>query len=139
MDFAFVVGKKVTQGRLPKIIGLDPASYLFSYAEVDERLAETDADIVQVIHTNAGTFGFMQPLGTIDFYPNGIGKKQPGCFWSVGCSHQRSHAFFIESIYNPEFYAIQCDSFDSLLKNNCTTNNEIIVEKMGGEPGQSSM
>lgn len=104
---------------------------------MDERLADSDADIVEVIHTNAGIFGFKQPLGTIDYYPNG-GISQPGCFiWSVGCSHQRSHAFFIESIYNPKFYASKCDSFENLQQDNCTGVSEI--RKMGGEPGAAVM
>lgn len=115
---------------------MDPASYLFSYDKVDERLAETDADIVEVIHTNAGIFGFKQPLGTIDYYPNG-GMLQPGCFWSVACSHQRAYAFFIESLYNPEFYAYKCDSFEHFQRNNCTGVGE--VQKMGGEPGEAVM
>lgn len=52
-----------------KIVGLDPASPMFNYNDVDDRLAETDASYVEVIHTCAGTLGFSQPLGTASFYP----------------------------------------------------------------------
>lgn len=115
---------------------MDPASYLFRYDKVDKRLAETDADIVEVIHTNGNRFGFKQPLGTIDYYPNG-GMSQPSCLWSIGCSHRRAYAFFIESINNPEFYAHRCDSLEDLQRNNCTNLSE--VQKMGGEPGEAVM
>lgn len=54
-----------------KIVGLDPASPLFKYDDVDGRLAETDASYVEVIHTCAGTLGFSKPIGMASFYPNG--------------------------------------------------------------------
>lgn len=56
-------------------MGLDPASPWFTHKDVDERLAETDASYVEVIHTSAGTLGFSQPIGMASFYPNG-GKSQ---------------------------------------------------------------
>jgi hypothetical protein len=37
-----------------------------------------DANVVQVIHTNAGVFGEDGPLGIIDFCENG-GREQPSC------------------------------------------------------------
>lgn len=67
----FVAGKKITRGKVGKIIGLDPASPLFKYENVDERLAETDASYVEVIHTCAGTLGMSKPVGIASFYPNG--------------------------------------------------------------------
>lgn len=63
----------------------------------EARLDKTDADYVQVIHTDGDTFGLMEPIGhgkristyggsiaynfiirffSADFYPNG-GKQQP--------------------------------------------------------------
>ena len=64
-------------------IALDPAGPLFNGASEPERLDKTDADFVDVIHTNAGNlftghFGFLDPLGHADFYING-GKEQFGC------------------------------------------------------------
>ena len=58
--------------------GLDPAGPKFTNAEKDFRLDESDANYVDVIHTNAGVLGTSQRVGDIDFYPNG-GKHQPGC------------------------------------------------------------
>lgn len=56
---------------------------MFACAHADARLDETDAEFVEVIHTNGDTFnmggaGTLQRLGTVDFYANG-GWIQPGC------------------------------------------------------------
>ena len=47
------------------------------------RLDKTDADYVDVIHSNGdsliiGGLGAWEPIGHVDFYPNG-GKAQRGC------------------------------------------------------------
>lgn len=42
------------------------------------RLSEEDAEFVDVVHTDAGHYGFIKPIGHADFYPNG-GTAQPGC------------------------------------------------------------
>ena len=45
-------------------------------------LNKTDADFVEIVHTNGGTdnttAGIYDPLGHVDFYANG-GHHQPGC------------------------------------------------------------
>lgn len=38
----------------------------------------TDANYVDVMHTNAGQNGLNKSIGHMDYYPNG-GSKQPGC------------------------------------------------------------
>ena len=45
---------------------------------VDVRLDKSDADFVDVIHTDMGALGTTDKSGHLDFYPNG-GIKQPGC------------------------------------------------------------
>lgn len=42
-------------------------------------LAPTDAEFVDVIHTDGGVFGFPVALGHVDFFPNGGIPVQPGC------------------------------------------------------------
>lgn len=64
-------------------LGLDPAGPFFSLNDTETRLDTTDADFVDIIHTNSGTLvdnelSFLPPIGHIDFYPNG-GQFQPGC------------------------------------------------------------
>lgn len=44
----------------------------------NRKLDKTDADFVDVIHTNSGIFGKIEPSGHIDFYVNG-GQTQPIC------------------------------------------------------------
>jgi len=42
-------------------------------------LRDTDAYFVDVVHTNAGEFGYFGSLGHVDFKVNGGGILQPGC------------------------------------------------------------
>lgn len=117
--------------------GLDPALSLYKYEEVTHRLDKTDATYVEVIITNAGFLGQNLPIGHATFYPNG-GKEQPGCkndFTGL-CSHGRALLFYIESISVKEencFVAVQCQSFEELVKGKCSAINELRM--MGGEPG----
>jgi len=63
---------------------LDPGnSGIWTLNDTDTRLDITDAEFVDIIHTNGGraidgNVAFDEPLGHIDFYVNG-GVKQPGC------------------------------------------------------------
>lgn len=79
---AHIVGRAAKQlksdGKIPVIVGLDPASVLFDFEDTNKRLADTDADYVQVIHTDGGHYSIEYPIGHADFYPNG-GRQQPGC------------------------------------------------------------
>lgn len=70
-------------GNLSRITGLDPAGPLFESQDPRARLDQTDAEFVDVIHSNGeniilGGLGSWQPLGHVDFYPNG-GRMQKGC------------------------------------------------------------
>jgi Lipase len=56
---------------LPRITGLDPANPCFNEGEVLSGLMRGDADFVDVIHTNVGVLGRRDPMGDVDFYPNG--------------------------------------------------------------------
>lgn len=64
-----ITGKRLTQGRFNTIIGQDPAGPLFSVANPAARLADTDAEYVEVIHTDTRSFGIADPIGHSDFYP----------------------------------------------------------------------
>lgn len=71
-------GKSIKSGKIPIIIGLDPALPLFSLKNKGHRLAYTDARYVQIIHTSGGFLGIKHAIGHADYYPN-YGCKQPGC------------------------------------------------------------
>lgn len=72
--------------------------------------------------------GIFEPIGHADFYPNG-GTAMPGCNGMlmdglmniVGmCDHTRAYKYFLESIYNNLFYAVQCSTFEDLHAGFCT-------------------
>ena len=65
------------------LLGLDPGDLpyglrVYENAHPLVRLDRSDADFVDVIHTDINGLGIDQPIGHLDFYPNG-GAKQPGC------------------------------------------------------------
>ncbi|KFD55146.1 hypothetical protein M513_04064 [Trichuris suis] len=140
-------GKKLREPKLSRIVALDPAGPLFSGHGPKVRLAPTDADFVQCIHTDGkgfmnGGLGTMQPMGHVDFYANG-GKVQLGCprnvkeviidLWSLNsstfetltCSHARAPMLYIETIKtikddNPcGFSAVQCKSTEEWEMGKC--------------------
>ncbi|KAL3869621.1 hypothetical protein ACJMK2_042286 [Sinanodonta woodiana] len=126
--------------RAGRITGLDPAGPLFEGTYSEVRLDPSDADFVDVIHTDKTGFGIKQSTGHVDFYPNG-GENQPGCKASmaeyfkklingeineieksIACSHMRAIALFIESINTkcwflsfPSPEAVTCDTVCSVM------------------------
>uniref|UniRef100_U6CVP5 Triacylglycerol lipase n=1 Tax=Neovison vison TaxID=452646 RepID=U6CVP5_NEOVI len=129
---------------LGRITGLDPAGPYFHNTPNEVRLDPSDADFVDVIHTNGVRLLFEFGAGTInacghlDFYPNG-GKHMPGCEDLITplftfdfniykeevasffeCNHARSHRFYIESVLNPDaFIAYPCRSYNSFKAGDC--------------------
>ncbi|XP_031628400.1 vitellogenin-2-like [Contarinia nasturtii] len=105
-----------TNKLIPRITGLDPANPCFNPGENLTGLARGDADFVDVIHTNAGALGRRDPLGDIDFFPNGVQPLPPGCL-SISCAHQRAPEFYAESVYPGNefnFMAVKCGSLSAL-------------------------
>ncbi|KAL3869627.1 hypothetical protein ACJMK2_042292 [Sinanodonta woodiana] len=112
-----------------RITGLDVASLFFKGTEPIVRLDASDAEFVDVIHTNGRGFGMKSSLGHVDFYVNG-GLNQPGCenkylnmfmqlFYrqyneigkAIACSHMRVLKLFIESINsNCQFMSYPCQT-----------------------------
>ncbi|OWF43648.1 pancreatic lipase-related protein 2-like [Mizuhopecten yessoensis] len=130
---------------LGRITGLDPAEPNFEDTPTEVRLDATDANFVDVIHTD-GTeydtisgYGMKAPCGDIDFYPNG-GRNQPGCThetWTnvvshlelgphavggmLACSHDRSIYLFTESI-NGRSCTLKghpCNSYEDFVVGRC--------------------
>ncbi|KAG5672351.1 hypothetical protein PVAND_002484 [Polypedilum vanderplanki] len=111
-------GKNVARGKVNKIIGLDPAGPVFNSKDADGRLDYTDANYVEVIHTNMGFTGMNKLIGHTDFIANS-GTHQPGCI-DPSCSHHRATKFYIESINMNPFWARQCVNFTKAMRENCT-------------------
>lgn len=127
---------------LSRITGLDPAGPLFESQDRRARLDSMDAQFVDVIHSNGenlilGGLGAWQPMGHVDFYPNG-GRMQKGCtnlfvgavsdmIWSANevygrslCNHRRAYKFFTDSVSPKcQFPAVPCESYDHFLEGKC--------------------
>ncbi|XP_031841941.2 uncharacterized protein LOC116431104 [Nomia melanderi] len=108
--------------RIPRITGLDPAMPLFVTVDKDAKLDASDAEFVDVFHTNAFIQGKIEMSGHVDFYMNG-GINQPGC-WESGklfqCDHHRSVMYFSESINSKVgFWGWQCPGFTYYLLGLC--------------------
>jgi len=119
------------------------------------RLDPGDAQFVDVIHTDTkgfykGGLGMQQPVGHIDFYPNG-GEAQPGCSFLefpylpsisgdveditlppadnvarnlFACGHNRVIDLYIDSIVNTDscpMIGIQCESYEQFSTGACYT------------------
>lgn len=123
-----LAGKNFTNGKIKKIIGIDPAGPLFDVYDPGNRLSPESASYTECIHSGY-TFGIREPICHVDFYVNG-GANQPGCsnmfaLNSVVCSHYRAVEVFSESLGNPfAFYGRRCNSLDEALRKDCI-----------GEPG----
>ncbi|XP_077498491.1 pancreatic triacylglycerol lipase-like [Amblyomma americanum] len=137
---------------LGRITGLDPAEPFFQGMPPTVRLDPSDADFVDVIHTDGKRFmlpmivgfGMIDPVGHIDFYPNG-GVTQPGCERiiknfslkngpvqgfrdSVTCPHERAKHFMAEALDREgnrdlgecAFVAYACSSYELFLAGQCT-------------------
>lgn len=70
--------KKQCNKKVKRITGLDPAGPLYQTQLHWNRLDKSDADFVDVIHSNMGFLGYYGTCGTADFYPN-CGIFQNGC------------------------------------------------------------
>ncbi|XP_050437348.1 uncharacterized protein LOC126843699 [Adelges cooleyi] len=127
---------------LSRITGLDPAGPLFENQDPKTRLDSTDAKFVDVIHSNGenlilGGLGAWQPMGHVDYYPNG-GRMQKGCsnlfvgavtdiIWSAPevygrslCNHRRAYKFFTDSVTTGcAFPAVPCESYEKFLDGEC--------------------
>uniref|UniRef100_A0A182P0U5 Lipase domain-containing protein n=1 Tax=Anopheles epiroticus TaxID=199890 RepID=A0A182P0U5_9DIPT len=131
------------QAGLWRITGLDPAGPLFEAQPPEVRLDAGDARYVDVIHSNGenlilGGLGSWQPMGTVDYYPNG-GRVQHGCtnlfvgavtdiIWAPPttvegrslCNHRRAYKFFIDSVApRCHFPAFPCESYDQFAAGEC--------------------
>lgn len=108
--------------KVSRITGLDPAMPLFVTVGKDGKLDATDAEFVDVFHTNAFIQGKIETIGHIDFYING-GITQPGCWRKhnpFGCDHHRSVAYFAESINSKiGFWGWPCPGFVAYLLGLC--------------------
>lgn len=136
--------QKMGLGKFQRITGLDPAEPGFGLNGPADRLDKTDAEFVDVMHTNSGflwegALTIKSPIGHVDFYPAG-GAHQPGCsevclgklcsnldiddILRGGCSHGRANYYFRESILaladgENRFLAWSCNSWGKFVLGEC--------------------
>ncbi|KAG7302274.1 hypothetical protein JYU34_013768 [Plutella xylostella] len=136
---AGIAGQRVaelTGRKLARITGLDPALPCFPPDNPGGRLDATDADYVDVIHTNGGILGMKESVGHKDFYPNG-GLSQPGCYLST-CDHSRAWELYAESIGAPKgFPARKCENWTSFREGHCSKTEVTYMglNSLKGSPG----
>lgn len=97
---------------------MDPAGPL--WGRDGDRVVSTDAQYVEVIHTDTNFLGYTDPCGDADFYPNG-GSGMPGCFLN-SCSHSRAYEYMASSV-----------KYNHLLANECATLREATRDRCTGE------
>ncbi|KAG8189510.1 hypothetical protein JTE90_008472 [Oedothorax gibbosus] len=127
---------------LSNTIALDPAAPYFQNMPPSVRLDTTDADFVDVIHTDSASskflaLGMSQAVGHVDFYPNN-GMSQPGCSFQsiysvfleglfdaarrfVSCHHQRAVDFFTASLNFKRALPVgyYCSNWEDYLEGRC--------------------
>lgn len=113
---------------LPRITGLDPANPCFNEGETLSGLSRGDADLVDVIHSNVRVLGKRDPIGDIDFYPNGLNSIQPGCY-TITCSHSRAWEYYAESVApgnERNFIAVKCNGLGALISGLCRKRTAVM-------------
>ncbi|KAK9712526.1 Lipase [Popillia japonica] len=123
-------------GRIGRITGLDPAGPGYSDVAHNLRLDPGDAKLVDVIHTYMRVLSLSEPLGHVDFYPNG-GRYQPGCPdiydilkipESVMCNHGRAIMYFVESIINSKaFRSKRCQTVEDATSARCFEDSDVYM------------
>lgn len=132
---------------------MDPALPGFHLLTSDKtRLDSTDAAFVDIIHSCGGVLGYLQPLGSVDFYPNAGTAVQPGCcclpevignivivtifqqilrrifLYTESCSHGRAYVYFSESIGSKVgFMAHKCDTWDQFMQGSCDQTKTVLM------------
>ncbi|XP_046994128.1 pancreatic triacylglycerol lipase-like [Schistocerca americana] len=125
------VGHAMTAGRVHRITALDPAKPLFDSRPLQQRLDSADAELVVVLHTAGGIAAFAEPLGHLDFYPNGGVSPQPACVrenFPLVCSHMMAPSYLAEAVRRPgAFVGSRCTSWDDFSSGRCEGQDGIAL------------
>jgi hypothetical protein len=90
-------------GTLPLILAADPADPLFGSKKCHERICESDAKRLVVLHTS--TLGISRPIGHLDLQFNG-GMTQPECDMNIACAHTKSMDYITNMIDDCGFLGV---------------------------------
>lgn len=100
------------------LTGLDPAGPMFSANKPEERISNSSALFVDVIHTSGRLLGTTYQMGHADFFPNDGNWIQPGCWADIDGNYYLN----ISNIFELSF------SSDCLMK--CDYESEWIINKL---------
>ncbi|KAF9408316.1 hypothetical protein HW555_011953 [Spodoptera exigua] len=117
-------------GMVAYITALDPARPLFE--NNPDKFASSDAVYTEVIHTNGGGLGYLEPLGDVDFYPNG-GVKMAGCLTSL------VFHYFAESIRGGVFTGSKCKSYQHAVNGDCPSEDTLLMGGVKPKTGYSGV
>ncbi|BFF94793.1 inactive pancreatic lipase-related protein 1 [Drosophila madeirensis] len=123
---------------LARITGLDPAGPGFMMqASLEHKLDSSDADFVDIIHTDPFFFSMLPAMGHADFYPNLDQLNQRGCSYVsswrfYNCNHYRSAVYYAESITTSTgFWAQQCGGWFDFFSQRCSQYSNMPNIQMG--------
>ncbi|GBP81699.1 Lipase member H-B [Eumeta japonica] len=115
--------RDITGTNVSRITALEPSGPCFRTLGPEERLDASDADFVDVIHTNIDGYGMATPLGHVNFYVNG-GEYQPSQIdfipCDATCSHFKCLPIWFSAVKNPgKFVAVRCRSVQNAREHRC--------------------
>ncbi|CAG9131204.1 unnamed protein product [Plutella xylostella] len=127
--------QQLTGRNISRITALEPSGPCFRTLGPEDRLSASDAEFVEVIHTNIDGFGMANTMGHVDFYING-GEYQPSevslypC--TSTCSHFRVLYYWQSALRNPgKFIGLKCDSIQQARDYNCYDREPLETNVMG--------
>ncbi|KAI5634141.1 lipase domain-containing protein [Phthorimaea operculella] len=127
--------QKLTGRNVSRITALEPSGPCFRTLGPKDRLDASNADFVEVIHTNIDGFGMATRMGHVDFYVNG-GEYQPSDITmfpcTVTCSHFMVLTLWVQALRNPrKFIALKCDSIQQAREADCFDRVPLETNYMG--------
>lgn len=121
--------QKMSGRNISTITALEPSGPCFRNLGPSERLDASNADFVQVIHTNIDGYGMAALMGHVDIYVNG-GEYQPSDInlypCSTTCSHFRILSLWQSILKNPKkFIGIKCNDVQQARDSDCYNNSPL--------------
>ncbi|KOB75067.1 Uncharacterized protein OBRU01_08153 [Operophtera brumata] len=115
--------RSITGRNVSRITGLDPSGPCFRRLGPEDRIDASDADLVDIIHTNIEGYGFTGAVGHVNFYVNG-GEFQSADIADFpctnACSHSKSFLLWVAAMQYPDlFIGLKCDSVQDARDRNC--------------------